>query len=383
MKRVYKLFLTIILASCIIFLAYNMIKPKVHIDEAIWVQSFASLDGGTVWQLCADSSDTVYAAGNFRELINFNPGFGLAIRRSSSDFDPYLICLDNSGAFNWVMSIPGRNIPRRQDSSRVAICGDSIAWAHGSTIDYIDYSGEVLARVEVACLMIRAFDLDTEGNAYVLCRPEFLKKYDLNGNELWSVQSSGYYAIDISSQGNVYIGGQDLTQYNDKGEMIWSVSINGNVAALAIGEDGEIYCCGFQDCNSDAEKSPTEDNGVWFVEKYSENGLSLWRREFTRENLDNNVFDIEIDREENVYLTGEYSREMDFDPGDSEYILRPESGIRAFILKLNGDGEFREVWSADISSASNSIYITENDVLYAAGNAKLSPFIARINLSIE
>lgn len=81
------------------------------------------------------------------------------------------------------------------------------------------------------------------------------------------------------------------------------------------------------------------------------------------------AYDVITDADGNIYITGTFTETVDFDPGDSEFILEAVSGEDIFILKLNALGEF--VWAQSFGSTGwdrgTGIALDETGYLFVCG----------------
>lgn len=77
-----------------------------------------------------------------------------------------------------------------------------------------------------------------------------------------------------------------------------------------------------------------------FVCKIDPNGNLIWGKRFGNQNKEGtNVMD--VDKEGNIYITGQYKGKVDFDPGDAVHVHSDSLG-GIYILHLDSDGDF--VW---------------------------------------
>jgi hypothetical protein len=102
--------------------------------------------------------------------------------------------------------------------------------------------------------------------------------------------------------------------------------------------------------------------------KLSSDGEFVWAEQFYSPNASTNA--VATDRLGNVYLTGAFGGDIDFDPGPGTHLVSsvPNSGD-IFVLKLDGDGKF--VWVDAMGGTSNehgqAIAIDGNGNVYVTG----------------
>lgn len=117
----------------------------------------------------------------------------------------------------------------------------------------------------------------------------------------------------------------------------------------------EFYSKGYRDC---------------FIQKLDVNGDLIWAHSFGGTWFED-ANEINLDSAGNVYLTGSFGSNVDFDPGIGVYNLSTSStSVDAFVLKLNSLGEF--VWAKSFGASqtdkvTGSFYPGGED-LYLVGN---------------
>lgn len=157
----------------------------------------------------------------------------------------------------------------------------------------------------------------------------FVLKLDSNGNFIWAKSFGGFnketvFSVKVDTFGNIYTLGQmkDVGDY-DPGPAVFMMGIFAKQV---------------------------------FVSKLDMNGDFLWAK--TIPNTDytyTRAAAFDIDNESNVYMFGVYHDTVDFDPGPNIYNLYDSSGISAFLLKLDSNGDF--VWVQDFNNYDSNCEI--------------------------
>lgn len=125
---------------------------------------------------------------------------------------------------------------------------------------------------------------------------------------------------------------------------------NGNTTAMSTATDasGNIYVAGFFEYTVDFDISSGTLNktstGSYdaFVTKYTSNGNILWNKLFTGPNSQV-AYDLTLDSNQNVLITGRFSGSTDLDPSSSYDTKTAVGGHDIFVAKLSNNGEY--LWS--------------------------------------
>lgn len=146
--------------------------------------------------------------------------------------------------------------------------------------------------------------------------------------------------------------------------------------SIAVDDSGNVYTTGYFCLTVDFDPGPgvfnltaTNYTDV-FVSKLDNSGNLIWAKRIGGSNADD-VHSINLDHSGNIYLVGNFSNTVDFDPGLGTFNLY-SNPYDAFILKLDANGNF--IWVKQLRS---SIEITGNKIetdklnnVYIFGNYK-------------
>ncbi len=228
----------------------------------------------------------------------------------------------------------------------------------------------------------RAFALtvDSAGNAYVggylnnisfgnVYGQDYITiKYSPDGTQLWASQ---YHVFDgsvndlvVDPNGNVYVTGvghsssstssEYITiKYNSNGNSIWVNRYDGSgtesdvATAIAIDDSGYVYVTGYS----------VGSNGYYdyVTLKYAGDGVEQWNKRFDGPvNEDDKAIGIVVDKNQNVYVTGEAS-------------VVSGSFVRDFAtIKYNKDGD--SIWVKLYNGPGNSLDSPVDIAIDSIGN---------------
>jgi hypothetical protein len=301
----------------------------------VWAKSFGGIGGNAnadgIGDIEIDGSGNVHAIGLFTGEVDFNPGVGthnlLSISGTRSDF--FILKLDSSGNFAWAKSLGIGGPPY---GGTLSLDNDGNVYAAGIFYGSVDFDpGDGTA------LITAAKSMDT-----------FIVKLDSLGNYRWA---------------NTY-GGADSSANED-----WIFSIANDAA-------GNVYATGFFSGTVDFDRglgvsnlTASGNSNDIFILKLNSSGGHLWSTKYGNSGSDG-AWSIATDSSGNVYTTGGFTGEVNFNPGGRSAILTSSSNsLDTFILKLDSLGNY--LWAKSSSGAGSdtgiSISLDRAGNVYTAG----------------
>lgn len=364
------------------------------------------------FKIAVGVSGDVYTSGYYFDTVDFDPGPGVYKKVSATNsviganFNIYICKLSNDGDFVWVKTMGITSSSQVNDlvldkSDNIYITGFfNSGWDDNfDPINEMDFDpGPAVHNLT----KIRQDMLDV-----------YIAKYDSAGNYVWAKNigstdglNLGANTISLDTSGNIFItGGFDHTvdfdpgaavhnltgvgesdmyvlKLNNNGDYIWAknVGATGRCDSYSAATDisGNIYITGRFTDVIDFDPGTSVYNlmslgtSSVFVEKLSANGDFIWAKHMLGSFNNGGVGrSIAVDDSRNVYLTGEFSDIMDFDPGSGTYNLQAVAltgRSNSFIAKLNTTGNF--VWAGLLGgtfSSGNSLQIDRSGNVYTTG----------------
>jgi hypothetical protein len=206
----------------------------------------------------------------------------------------------------------------------------------------------------------------------------WITKFNSSGDYIWGKVFGGtdgdlVYGIDVDPSGNVFVvgtyagtvdfdpgaGTTSRTSRGNNDNFVIKLTTDGNFAwvkefgganeeratGVVLDSNNNILVTGLFNDNVDFNPAPLETNTVTgtyadgFVLKLDASGGFLWAKGFGGSSFDY-AEAIAVDSNNNVYVTGRYNGNVDFDPGVGITTIAGSASIGAFVLKLNSDGTF-------------------------------------------
>lgn len=262
----------------------------------LWAKSFAANDFNYGIGIVVDALGDVYTTGTFTGTADFDPGPGTATHTSAGSFDVFVQKLDAAGDFMWAKTYGAAGDDRGNAITLDVFDNVLITGRFNETVEFD-------AEVENAELSAVGFD------------DVFVIKLDASGNLEWA-RSFGGAATDLA----------------------FSIQCDGS---------SNVYTTGYFSQTVDFDPGLGVDNQTSagaadvFVHKMDASGNFIWARSFGGSNGDE-ARSSRIDASGNVYTTGHFTEEADFDPGAGTANLTSLGVADAFVHKLDASGNL--VW---------------------------------------
>lgn len=291
----------------------------------VWVVHYGYKNNyATGANIVSDTLNNIYITGIFKGIIDFDLGPEKHIKRSKGNYSIFILKLDSDGNFIWVKTIIGLVV--------------------GKTVD-IEIDNEDI----IILGNFRSSHAGFPGGHVLLSNPPsydggtniFLLKLKLDGSYVW-VKNLGRIdkysrnfpsAISIDNSSNIIVSGSYL------GKVDFDFS------------QKKYY--------RDSYK-----NGSNFLLKLDKKGRFIW---VITSSI--SINDTEIDKENNIYIIGNYIGNTEFDFGiDSLINDSSNNNYNSYILKLNSLGNF--MWLKTLKGDNNfTAYITkdDSDIFYILG----------------
>ena len=366
------------------------------LGNVLWVQSIGGSGTDFGFSLAVD------AIGNSYILNSFDLPITLTLNSGSVTFDPQsfndllITKIDSNGNIQWAKHLEASFISTPKsialdNQENLIICG---AISDDDTV-------------------IGQIDVDPSSNQQIVMgRSTFILKLDSNGNyinhvELQSVEIEGVISdindnaiaygtyrhgstvpeVDFDPSTNVYNITEDTSPFSDFDPFILELdsslnfievtTIAGNgsqtIEKMRIDNSGNRYITGYFDKTTDFDPdtgivnvTSTSNSDDIYIEKFDMNGNFIWVKTFGA-GWDDTSFSMAIDNNGDVYSTGYYFGQVDFDPSNGTTTLNSNFNDLVFTSKFNSQGDFlwvkgfgheKEDWGLSIVADNQSVYVT-------------------------
>ena len=352
----------------------------------LWAVGFGNEEDDYPWGFDVDSLGNTFTAGEYHYYLDLDPGAGYDPVFAEGDYDVFVQCLNADGTYAWGKSIGGFAY---DTPNGLAVDKNSEVLLTGWFEDAVDFDPGPGTRI---------FTSNGFTDAYLL-------KLNAVGDYVWATtfgSSEGEIvpnktATDVS--GNIIIAGAfygtvDVAPGDDnhtlkaqgfvdgfiqkldaEGKFIWALGLGGTdydaFTALHVDASKNIYAAGMFTGIVDLDPGPGSDlqgedgRGGWFILKLDADGQYLWAKTLPGDYFTQSLpRDMTVDAVGNVYLTGYFEGEIDFDPGPGVQLRHSEGSYDIAVLKLDPDGNFLWVQTA----GHNKNDLGTSIALDAAGN---------------
>lgn len=283
-----------------VLLLLLLISNKGLTQEFEWVKS-TIISSPTPSSIVTDDAGNVYSVGRFVGMTDFDPGPEEHLLMAYESTGDIFICkMDTDGNFIWAKSIYGYGNDDQARSLDVSPDGNEI-YVSGFFQDSADFDPGV-----------DIYMLEMTGPTHDL----FVLNLDGDGNFQWAQNIPADEAFHLESTILVDIDGSVLFTGVFTGTFDFDPDL-GITETLFLDADAEY---------------------ATFFQKLDTDGDLIWATRVS--NIIGN--DAYIDNELNLFLTGSFSGESDFDGGAGESLLDSEGLRSSFVLKIDSNGDF--IW---------------------------------------
>lgn len=284
--------------------SYDAFIVKLNAAGAlVWAKQMGGTGSDEGFGVFLDLSGDVYTTGKFQNTGDFDPGIGTANLTSAGSSDVFVQKLTSAGIFAWAKSMGGAASDQGQ---KLFIDGFGNVFLTGWFQAIADFDPGITTA-----------NLTSSGLEDI-----FVAKLDASGNYVWARQLGGPgtdkgLTIDLDAGGNVYTSGS---------------------------------FSGIADMDPGLTTSNLISNGLEdiFISKLNSTGTFVWATQ-AGGTLNDKGSSVYADAS-NVYLVGEFSGTVDFDPGTGTSNLNSSAGGSAFILKLNQSGNY--MWAINFGGTN-------------------------------
>ncbi len=304
----------------------------------LWAGRMGGTNGSYGRSIAIDGSGNVYTTGYFSATADFDPGAGVYNLTSTGSYDMFISKLDANGNFIWAAHMVQTSIGGGNEYGRsIAIDGSGNVYTTGFFQGTVDFDpGAGVYNLTSAGILLGSYDI-------------FISKLDANGNFIWANRMGGTsddygYSIALDGCGNVYITGffNGTADFDPDPAVVYNLTSPGGIFG---------------------------GRGI-FISKLDVAGNFLWAVSIGGAG-DDRAHAIALDDSGNVYTTGTFQGNVDFDPGAGTYTLNGSTVGDIFISKLDTAGNF--IWAGNMGGGGvvydlgNSIALDGNGNVYTTG----------------
>jgi Secretion system C-terminal sorting domain/Beta-propeller repeat len=366
MKSIFSSAILVLLVACNCFAQNNSLD---------WVRSAGSQNFETGEAIAIDPLGNVVVAGNFMNTVDFDPGNGTANLTSAGDDDIFILKLDPSGNFIWVVRLGGTdsdllNSMALDPSGNVLITGyfkDSCDLDPGTGTDMHYAAGGsgdqdiYIVKLDPAGNHIwshsfgstdqdqgKSITTDALGNIYATGNYRLSVDFD-PGSGVANLTTAGLldvYILKLDAAGNYVLSAGIGGGFNDNA---LTISVD-NVNSIYVGGNFE-GSCDFDPGAGTASLNSSGDDDAYIV-KLDSAGLYCWAKKFGGSDADF-IQSILADAAGMIYLTGSFKNTIDLNPGTGSTSVASQGASDFFVVKMDTAGNFQ--WGKSIGSLGNDI----------------------------
>ena len=390
----------------------------------VWAKRIGGSGNDISNAITMDIDGNIYVTGFFRNTVDFNPGVGMYYQSTfaAGSQDIFICTLDSSGNFRWATCFGGNGYY------------DSIGNLYPAVSVGYGIKADAFGNVYSTGSYLGAIDFDPDAGINIqtsLTVPNiFISKLDTAGHFVWA-RSMGdnkmgdeAYAISLDDSGNVYTTGvfgdtadfdpgpatyhlissgynqAFVSKLDSSGHFVWAKNMGGQAVndqaagrCIEVDVHSNILVGGNYKGGGDFDPGnglitfASNGNYDMFLTKLSSQGNLIWCKSIGGATSDQ-CASISTDLSGNVYATGSFSGQVNFNPGSNTSVLNASTGsmLDIFVLALNALGHYQ--WACSMggtgNDAGNAIVIDQVGSLfvtgYYSGLADFDPAITEANI---
>ena len=335
----------------------------------VWAKNTGGIETVIGFDIAVDPASNVYITGDFEGTVDFDPSPSTYNLTSAGNQDIFVVKLGSNGNLLWARTMGG--------SGADAAHGLAVDAGGVYTTGYFQGSADFDPGPGTASpTSAGAFDI-------------FVSKLDRDGNFVWA-RGMGGTGLDraddlvVDSGGSVYTTGffsgtadfdpgtgtvslasmgptdMFISKLDSSGSFVWARSIGGTSPevsrGLAVDAGGNVYTAGTFEGTADFDPGAgaysLTSAGVYdiFISKLNSNGNFLWARGIGGTGSDAGL-GLDLDVSGNIYMAGQFSDTVDFDPGGGTTNLTSAGASDIFIAKFQETAIFGDAplgyWALD------------------------------------
>lgn len=375
----------------------NVISTHAQLVE--WAKAVGSPGANFGFGLAVDDGQSVITTGWFSGTVDFDPGAGVANRSSNGGEDIYVLKLDGNGQFLWVLTFGGSGSDRGYDIVTDNAANIYVSGNFSSTVDFQPGPG-IDTRTAVGNWDAFFLKIDFLGN-YQWVRSwggngddyGYALTHDINGFVVVTGMFSSTVDFDTSPASLLKssAGSFDIfvSKFTDEGVFVWNRTMGGSAAdfsySVQCDDAGNIFHGGYFSGSVDFDPGPGQvilnvqgSNDV-YVQKMTSTGQHIWTRGV--QGVGNEfLHNIRYNGLDQLYITGNFSGTLDFNPGPAQNLHTSNGSFDAYILTLDTNGLY--LWSRTFGGDGNDLAVTASPDrqgninvagLFTGGNVDMDP----------
>jgi hypothetical protein len=351
-----------------------------------WARTWGSSSADEIQGIAISNNGKIAVTGGFNGTVDFNPGIEND-ELTALGTDAFLAIYDQNGNYERVIGLGGTSFDFGNSvyflGEVVTIGGlfdeivdfdPGVTVAQGSVVTqspfFASYSANTLQLNQLAAFQDRkggndnvlGMTHDIDGNIYVCGSFEGSAFFAESGDEFPAVDELDAFVAKYSPSG---VPLMILTFGGDGNDLARDVKVDSH---------GNIYVVGSFEANLDADPGMGEfilnsaGNTDAFLIKLNSSGNLIWANAIGG-GAEDNCFALDLNSNEDVFITGHFRATVDFDNGPNELIF--SAAVRDCYIAGYNASQGSLIWAKQISGSSSEygsfIACDQNDAIIAGG----------------
>lgn len=299
--------------------------------DEIWTKYFDDVEDNLLTSFAIrKKGNSVLISGVFAGILDFDPSSTGTTELTSFNSDGFLLSLSDNGNFEWAKQLRcnGGVIP-----TGLEVDSNNNIFLSGIFLGSVDLNPDPTVSAIITSQSVSGAAISSA----------FLAKYDSNGNLIWNRHLRGNGNTDFF---------MTFIKKDSANNIIVTGTFNGTTTFLPT-------------------TTALNTNGFYasFLAKYNNDGTLLWTNLIGNPTSTQTTFfpssfcaNVILDTCDNIYVSGEFQGNCDFNPGAGENVLStPNNLVNAFAACYFTDGSY--IWSMPVGGLGNVAFVEFNGYL--------------------
>jgi type IX secretion system substrate protein/beta-propeller repeat-containing protein len=356
----------------------------------VWAKQYGGTGSITGYSIALDASGNIHTTGSFVGAIDFDPGAATLSMTSTGTYDIFVSKLNSFGDFIWAKQMGGTSGFENNISNSITVDGSGNVYTTGAfegTTDFdpgagyypldstgffickLNAAGDLVWAKSITSVNVTGNSMTTDNAGNLITTGSFAYNADFD-------MGAGTYMMTTPATREIFI-----LKTDPSGNLIWAKQMGSGISGcygygVITDANNHIYTTGsFSEATDFDPGSGTAiltSNGAEdiFISRLDASGNYICAQQMGGIASDYG-YSVALDPSLNIYTTGAFSDNVDFDPGSGTYNLSTEGYEDIFVTRITDCSV--GVGQPEIAAHSFSIFPNPSRGIFYIQSDNLNP----------